>query len=244
MRLQEQIYSMKDEYNKITNEHKASKRLEETNKELIGVLQKERDFIYSELLKSNRRDVADNSFYKNDIMNKTALNDISNLGVNGLREFLDQKYKTVGVLTDIKDIRKNIGESIVTNDLPEIPNMDKSVQTQPNTTDQYLQTNEDVVIFNQEEYKVKEAEIIQDSNRIVQIEIDLNIEKDNFKPPKVKVQNNSMNRNTERKAKLNRIARRIKVNLNNQVDSRNHESNQNISVNGENEVMKSRLDNS
>ena len=106
IKLQEQIYSMKDEHNKIINEHKASQRLEENNKELIGVLEKERDFIYSELLKSNRRDVATNSFYKNDIMNKTVLNEISKIGINSLREFLGQKVKSVGVVTEIKDINK------------------------------------------------------------------------------------------------------------------------------------------
>lgn len=88
------------------NEYSASKHLEESNKNLIASLQHERDYIYSELLKSNRKDVAEKGIFKGDISQKSILNEISKLGIASLRDLMGQKVKHVATMTELKDINR------------------------------------------------------------------------------------------------------------------------------------------
>ena len=101
--------------------------------------------------------------------------------------------------------------------------------------DQYLQTNDDVMVLTKEEFQAKEKILDQESSALIDIQANANIEKDNLKPPTVKISNNSSKKGSDRKSKLNRIAHRIKVNFSNPIESRNYESNQDESFNNANQ---------
>ena len=205
---------------------------------MISTLQKERDYIYGELLKSNRKSVAQKGLFQGDVTHKSILNEISKIGINSIRQMLGQKVKHVGCLTELKNIKKNIGEVKFIEELPEKPVTNRSVMAHPIQIDQYLQT--DASIGTDPEVKATIESLEQKyQKQIDELKQNQSQEDDNDNKNSIQNNNEAMNDYKENETiavetydKLDKIAKSVRNHQNFQTDSRNYDEGVDMSDDG------------